>query len=433
MNIHTRKTALTFLLVPMAIVFALTAPAARAQGVDDAMKAREAIERTDEVIGSAKSVIEESRSQKARLSLDMAIGLQTKAKSSYDTRGYRMAMKLTAGAREEAWHALALARADRQFEQNNNRVAEETRDRLSRLRDRMIEGGVRDEQAMKLMEQARNLLDKSRLNAQQLRFQLALKLAGNARDLALRAEERVRNTRVLKAAAERRLALLERLIERAREGADAPGQEPARDQIAIAEGQLEKARELLAAGRYRESKLAIERCEKTLRNSVRLMPLAPAGDQQNRLEEAYRLLDRAGEIASENGQPADPKTLEVIDQARSMIRRAEDALGAGRTAEGMDLLARSRETLRGAIRAEAGEITREAIMMRIEQVESLREETRNLAEKCPEPGIGNLMERAQEHLRLARDHAESGRLEQAAAEIAIARTMYQRIGELCAR
>ena len=73
------------------------------------------------------------------------------------------------------------------------------------------------------------------------------------------------------------------------------------------------------------------------------------------------------------------------------------------------------------------------IMMRFERIESLRDETRNLAEKCPEPGIKELMERAQEHLRLARDHAESGRLEPAGAEMAIARNMYQRIGELCAR
>jgi hypothetical protein len=433
MNTYKRKAKKAFLLVPLAIFLLLSADAAKAQEADDAPRAREALERTDEVIDSAKDAIEESRSQKARLTLDVAEGLQTKAWSSYRGNEYRMALKLTAKAREEAWHALALARSDQQFEQNNNRVAEETRDRLARLRDRMIESGVRDEQAMKLMEQARNLLEKSHLNAQQLRYQLALKLAGNARDLAAKADERVRNARALKEAAERRFALLERLVERARERAAAPGQEPARDQIAIAEGQIEKAREFLDAGRYREAMQAIERSEKTLRNSVRLMPLAPAGDPQNRLEEANRLLDRAGEIASGNGQPADPRTLETIDQARAMIRRAENALAAGRTAEGLDLLARSHELLRGAIRVEAGEMTREMIMMRIERIEALRDETRNLAEKCPEPGIKNLMERAQEHLRLARDHAKSGRLEPAAAEIAIARNMYQRIGELCAR
>jgi hypothetical protein len=425
------KTALLFMV--LAFLLAAAPPAARAQRDTDAVRAQDALEKTDEIIRGAKSAIEESRSQKARLSLEMASGLQAKAWNSYRGNGYGMALKLTVEAREEAWHALALARLDRQYEQNSTRVSEETRERLARLRDAMLENGVRDEQAMKLMEQARNLLEKSRLNTQQLRYQLALKLAGNAHDLALKAEERVRNTRVLKESAERRLALIERLMDRARERAEAAGQERARNQIAIAEGQLKRSRALLDSGRYREAKQSMEQCEKTLRNSVRLMPPAPVGDQQYRLDEAYRLLERASEIASGDGEPVDPKTRETLDRSRAMIGQAENAFAAGRTAEGLELLARTREMLRAAIRAESGETTREAIMMRIERIEALREETRNLAENCPEPGIKNLMERAREHLRLARDYAENGRLEQASAEIAIARNMYQRIGELCAR
>jgi tetratricopeptide (TPR) repeat protein len=425
------KTAL--LLVPLVFLLAAIPPAARAQRDTDAVRAQDALEKTDEIIRGAKSAVEEGRSQKARLSLEMAAGLQAKAWNTYRGNGFGMALKLTAEAREEAWHAIALARLDRQYEQNSARVVEETRERLARLHDAMIENGVRDEQAMKLMEQARNLLEKSRVNTQQLRYQLALKLAGNARDVAQKAEERVRNTRVLKESTERRLALLERLMDRARERAEAPGQERAHNQIAIAEGQLKRSRALLDAGRYREAKQSMEQCEKTLRNSVRLMPPGPVGDRQGRVEEAYRLLERASEIASGNGEGADPKTHGILDRSRAMIGQAESALAAGRTAEGLELLARAREMLRETIRAESGEMTRETVMMRIERIETLREETRNLAENCPEPGIKNLMERAREHVRLARDHAENGRLEQAAAEIAIARNMYQRIGELCAR
>jgi len=426
------KTAL--LLVPAAVLFVLGSPAARAQGGEDQIRAEEALRRTDEIIGDAKSAIDESRSQKARLSLEMAIGLQQKAwENCRDYGRYGVALKLTAQAREEAWHAIALARSDRQMEQNNNRVADETRERLARLRDRMMESGLRDEQAMKLMEQARNLLEKSHLNAQQLRFQLAFKLAGNARDLTVKAEERVRNTRVLKETAEHRLALLERLIERARGRAGAPDQERARRQIEIAERQLQRGRELLDTGRYREAKQAIEQGEKTIRDSVRLMPPAAAGDPQNLLEEARGLLERAGEYASGGGEPAAGRTLEAVRRARAMIDGAEQAFAAGRPTEGTDLLARAREMLRAAIRADAGEMNGETVMLRIEQAEALREETRNLAENCPEPGVRNLMERAHEHLRLARDHAEKGALEPAAAEAAIARNMYRRIGELCAR
>jgi hypothetical protein len=116
-----------------------------------------------------------------------------------------------------------------------------------------------------------------------------------------------------------------------------------------------------------------------------------------------------------------------------MLRQAEDALAAGRDAEGTDLITMARERLRAAISAEALGMTRERLRTRIEKVEALREETRNLVERCPQPGIKELMERAQEHLRLARQHADDGNLKSAIAEIAVARNLYQRIGELCAR
>jgi tetratricopeptide (TPR) repeat protein len=290
---------IAMLLVPLAILVASNAPGAKAQVMIDIDKVRSELERTDQVIGEAKTVIEESRSQKGRLALDVAAGVQMRAWGNFGGHGYRLALKLTMQAREEAWHAIALARSDRQSEENHIRVSEEARERLARLRDLMIESGVRDEQAMKLMEQARMLLDKSRLNAQQLRYQLALKLASDARGLAIRAEERIRNTRTLKEATERRLALLDRFIERSREHAQQRAHDRSRDELAMAEEQLAKAHELLNAARYREAQQALERCEKTLRNSVRTMPVAPAGNPQDRLDEAYLLLERAGEIASD--------------------------------------------------------------------------------------------------------------------------------------
>lgn len=408
-------------------------PRSAAQGTIDGDRAQEAITRTDEVIAGAKTVVEDSRSQKAQLSLQVANGLQLRAKQSLSARGYGMAYKLTIQAREEAWHAIALARSDAQFEQNNVRVADETRERIARLRDLMVESGVRDEQAMKLMEQSRNLLEKSRLNAQQLRFQIALKLAMNAEQLAIRAEEHIRNTRAIKEAAERRLALLERLMERSREQVQDRDREGSRMQIKAAEEQLEKGRELLAAGRYREAKQALERCEKSLRNSVRHMSSPAAGDPRVMLEEAHRLLVRAQQIISESGGPRDPKAHETLERAREMLRRAEDAIDNGRAAEGTALIARIREMLRAATREHSGDMTDEALMLRIEKIEALRVEARNFVETCPAPGIKELMARAEEHVRLAREHAQRGDLEEGAAEASIARNLFQRITEACAR
>jgi len=434
MSTITKETKTTLMVLAFCALMLSNPPFVRAQGqLDDAGRVQDALQRTDEVIGTAKGVIEESRSQKGRLALEVAAQMQTKAWGSFRSLGYRLALKLTIEAREEAWHAIAFARLDARFEENHTRVVEETHERLTRLRDLMIETGVRDEQAMKLMEEARNLLEKSHLNSQQLRHQLALKLANNAQQLANRADERIRNSRALKETAERRLALLERLIERSHERLQEADRDQARVQLRLAEEQLEKGRELLTAGRYREAKQAFERCERALRNSARFMPSQTALDPQSQLQEAYRLLERAGELAAEKGTPADPKTLEIMEQARTMLRRAEDALAASRPEEALRLIAQAREALRVAARLEAGDMTRERLMLRIERIEALREETRNLAEKCPAPGIPELMERAQEHLRLAREHVEKGNLESAIAETAIARNLYQRISEVCAR
>jgi hypothetical protein len=426
-----KTTQAAFLLILLFFMVSMV-PSARAQGMDDADRVRSALERTDQVIGEAKIVIEESRSQKARLALDVAVAVQKRAWGDFGKHGYRMALKLTEQAREEAWHAIALARSDRQSEENHLRVAEEARERLARLHDIMIESGVRDEQAVRLMDQARMLLDKSRLNAQQLRYQLALKLAADARGLAIKAEERIRNTRTLKEAAERKLALLERLLDRSREQVERRSDHRAHGQLSAAEEQLGTARELLTAGRYREARQALERCEKTLRNSVRLLSPAAAGDPRDLLDEAHRLLERAGEILS-GGPASDPSSIATTEQARMMLKQAEAALAAGRTSEGIELITRARERLRTAVSAGTGGMTREQLTLRIEKVEALREETRNLAEKCPYPGVKELMERAHAHLQLAREHAERTELESALAEMAIARNLYRRIGELCAR
>jgi type II secretory pathway pseudopilin PulG len=407
--------------------------APRAQGSADRGKAQEALERTDEIIGGAKTVVEESRSQRARLSLDVASDIQAKAWNNFGNTGYRAALQLTAEAREEAYRAIALARSDRQFEQHQSRVAEETSERLIRLRDVMSENGIRDEQAIKLIGQSKALLEKSRLNAQQLRYQASLQLAASAEKLALRAEERVRNTRILKESVERRLALLERLIERSGDRVDEQSQDRVPLQLKIAENQLDRAHEQIEAGRYREAKQSLERCEKNLRNSLRLMPqLTPAGDPQERLDEALRLLERSREIIADEGS-SDPKALGTLERPREMLARAEQAIAEGHDDEALRLVAAAREMLRSAVSVESGDLSRDRLMLRLEKVEALREETRNLAETCPVPGIRNLMERAQEHLRLARQHAESGASESAAEEIAVARNLYRRIGEICAR
>ena len=430
MRNNTRWIVLAALAAAIAPL--LGPPAAWAQGNGDSGRVHEALQRTDEIIASAKGIVDESRSQKGRVSLEMAVGIQLKAWDNY--RGSRLAMagKLTMEARDEAWHAIALARNDAQGEESFGRLTDQTIDRIARLREMIAESGLRDEQSVRLLEEARTLLEKSRSNAQQYRYQLAVKLAEDARQLTVRAEERIRNQRTLKEMAERRLAVLERLIERARDRVREGADERSRADLANAERHLEKAKSLIDEGRYREAGRALDTCEKMLRSSVRLVSSVPAGDPAAQIEEARRLLERTESMHAEDGRANDPKAVAALARARELLARAEDALAAGKADEARALANQVRETLREAARAERG-LTKAQVAERLARIEALREETRNLVSSCPVPGIRDLMERAEEHLMLAREHERASRLDSADAEASIARNIYQRISELCAR
>ncbi len=404
-----------------------------AQGTVDALAVQEALERTDEIILRAGQLIDESRSEKARVALRFATELQARAWNDYRGASYHVALRLTLQARKEAWHAMSLARSDLRSEESLQRVAEEARERLITVRDEMIEGGVRDEHALKLVDEGNGLLDKSRMNAQQNRYQLAFRLATNARQVAITAEDHVRNTRRLKESVERRVMLMERLVERSRQRVNESGDEKIRAELRVAERKLAQAQELLAAGRYDEARQACETCEQMLRGIVRSVPPAAAGNPSARLEEGYRLLDRSRQMAAAEGETPDPLMAETMERVGEMLDRAGESIGAGRGDEGIALIDRAMETLRKTVREEHGALTRERIMTRIADAEALRGQTQNLVDTCPAPGARELAARADAHLARAREHAGAARFESAAAEIAIARNMYQRIGDLCAR
>lgn len=405
---------------------------ALAQMIDEPQRAREELSRTDELISTAQRAIAETKSEKAHLVLNSAVEIQTRAWNSYRGNSYRMAIRLTLEAREQAQRAISLARGDSRIEENLPGILDETRDRLAAVRDMTIENNIKDAQLEKLMEEAQRMMDKSRLNMQQNRYQLALGLAMNARRLAERSHERARNAIALKETAERRLALMERLLERARLRVREMEREKLRAELEAASRKIEQARELIATGRYREANRICERCERSLRAIVQEMPQERPADPRVRLEETKALLERARDAVA-SGEIQDKKSVEAIERARTMLEKAENALASGREEESLGLTTRARETLREAIRNEGEPFAQERIETRLANMERIRDQAHNIARSCPEPGIKGLLERADGHLELARNHARSSNFESAAAEAAIARNIYRRVMDLCAR
>ncbi|HSG29567.1 MAG TPA: hypothetical protein VLA34_13890, partial [Candidatus Krumholzibacterium sp.] len=212
-----------------------------AQGYDNET-VRGAIERTAQIISEARSIIEESRSSMARLSLERAISLQEKASNFFTAERAQFAYKYTMEAREEARHAIALARQEARIEDKLVNMTENTSERLMRLREQVMESGIRDERLNRLMMEAREQLEKANTNAQQLKNRLAMNFAESARKLSMQAEKRFRGLLSDQEMIQRRLALMENLARRARE-------RMAKGESSADSGILQQAEEQLARAR----------------------------------------------------------------------------------------------------------------------------------------------------------------------------------------
>jgi hypothetical protein len=424
----TKPIQYAILLIPLIIFLPLHATDARSQNVSDRGRAEEALKRTDEIIEEARIVVGESRSNKARLRIEQAETIQKKARSSFMANAYRISYDLTLKARDEAKQAMAMARLEVQAETRLGRIIEETMERIGRARDIALDAEIRAERPMKMLDEARSLIEKSRLNASQYRYQLAIKLAENARQRAVRAERELRLIRSAKEAGERRLALLDRLIERARDRVRETEDERAERQLRLAERQLRNAHELFRDGKYRAARASMERCEKTIRNLIRRFRRQALSDPDAALEEAHRLLERAEMLIAERDGGAAERSRRIIERAASLIDRAEQAAANGEADEARRLLAEARRHLREAVRMEPAPA---AAATTIERVEAIRSDVMAIIEYCSEYGVRTLLERADMHLERARAHLAAGNGEAADSEARIARNLYNRIRELC--
>jgi len=397
----------------------------------DPEKVQEALQMTDQVIDEARSIVMESKSQKARLLLDRALAIQRTAEGNYSSNSLRQSLKLTLEARQLAYQAIALARQEMKAEGTIIRTIEETNERIAKVRDEMIEYDIRGDRAVKLLDEARNMLEKTRLNAQQHRYRLALKLAESARRRALQAEQHVKRIRSMKGMVERKLALLEKLQERAAERLNPMENEQASSQLALVGGQIDQTRQLLHEHRYMAAKLSLENCEKTFRNLIRQFPSRNLNDPGLMLEESYRLLTRAEEMIG--SKEVDAERRGFIDEAKRLLTRAGDELAEKRNESALRLINEARNLLRLATSDEGGETTKETVRSQIQRVEAMRDDVIGAVEGCDAPGVQMLLDRAAARLGKARQFLESGELHNAEAEARIARNLYQRVREICGK
>ena len=430
MNTKKIYTMMAALLIAALMLPGNTVAQGNAQ--TDPEKVRVAIERTDEVIGNAREIVQDTRSQKARTALEYAMKLQIQAKNSSAVSNNGAAYQLTIQARNEAWHSINLARTDARQEEKTKRLIEHTSEKLVMLRSRIAESGIRDERIIRLMIESQSLLEKSKMNHQQFRGELALKLAENSFRLADQAEKRFRRSLNLMEMCQRRLTLLERLSERAYAHIEGSDNEQAATQLRRAEEQLTRARESFAAGRYDACRVNLEKTESMLRAMMRNTSRNRSGDPENMLAEARRLQERAEEmVGAHEGAPDNAYML--LEQSRRMLDRAESEITEGNSEEALRLMEEARRMLRLAVEEAGSDIAPGQAADEVDRAAELGERVRATLEQCEAEGARNLYERANEHMVRANENLDKGQRERAVAEARIARNLFNRIREICAQ
>jgi len=429
MRPRKRKTLIIFAIAALLVLYSGMLDA---QTMDEPApeKVREALQTTREVIERARSIVMESTSQKARLMLDQAASMQMMAEGKVHD-SLRQSLRLTLEARQLAYQAIALARQEMKAERTITRTFEETNERIAKVRNEMIEHDIRGGRAVRLLDEARNMLEKSRLNVQQHRYKLALKLAESARSSVLQAEQYIKRIRTMKGMVERKLALLEKLRDRAAERINVMENERARMQLELVGQQIDRTRQLLGEHRYMAAKISLENCEKTSRNLIRQFPSQNLSNPGLMLEESYRLLERAKEMISPQNDAGDVESRGFIDEAKRLLTRAGDELAENRDESALRLINEARNLLRLATIDERKAMTKEEVRSEIQRAEALGEDVIGAVEGCDAPGVQMLLDRAAARLGKARQFLDEGELPNARAEARIARNLYQRVREIC--
>ena len=259
------------ILLRLSTVIGLLASFALAQAQDvTGDRARVALERTDERIALAQSLVANAENAQAELELNAAIGLQAQARSIFDqalaatgdtkTKLLTQAVDLTLRARARADRAISLIQGlpdpDRVLSQ-----VERTREMLDRARER-IEGCDSD-RAHALLHAALEMQSRAESAARESRYLAALQITLGARERALRALRLCNLEENLQESAERALHRTDDVISRAHEVVARTAHDRAKDVLARAERVESQAYDQFRAGHF-EAALRMTQSARTL-------------------------------------------------------------------------------------------------------------------------------------------------------------------------
>ena len=249
------------------------------------------LEKTDVVIQRAKEAVSESRNPKAENLLEMAVGLQEKAKNAFHAIRYRLAVTLTLSARKKAYEAIGYTKKDEENENLVLKAIERTDQIISKAKE--AASGLENRRGFSLLEGAVSNQQKAKEFFKEHKLKMALKFTLKAREMAQKLLDLANGERGLDRLAQKELEIIDRLIEKAsviiRES-----QNPKAEQLLNqAENLLSKARDMSNQRKYKQATKDSKKARGLIQKALRLVEEDITPQMvENAIQQNERLIDK---------------------------------------------------------------------------------------------------------------------------------------------
>ncbi|MCP4573065.1 MAG: hypothetical protein GY838_11980 [bacterium] len=316
------RSNLLLLALAALIILVGAAPGVRAQGMGDlgSELVNVYIERTDELIGWAKELVEETDSGTARRVLEQAYNLNRRAGRTNGTGQFRSAKDLAQRARAAVWHAVKLGREAMSLQERLRVRTERFRELHRQLVDRARNGG--NEEALGLLQRSERQAGRAREQHLQGDVRMAWQMLERAEELTLRAARLLAES----TDPERLEAELDRvaeLIDQARGQLDTGSANQARRRLNEAEEALEKAHRHLDQGEPGRALQMATLARRLARGAFGTSVAAPSPEALERqLERFDARVDRLDEALRETDNE---RARHLFGEANEHRRRASAA------------------------------------------------------------------------------------------------------------
>jgi hypothetical protein len=238
---------IAFLTFVTALGLFATASRAGAQILTDIQRE---LETTDLRIERAETIVSGSGNESARLELEQAVSLQTRAKEELAAGHPRIALDLTYRARGHADRAIALVRGLPDPDRVRTQL-ERTRELVERVRDQIEE--CSNDRARAMLHAATEMQSRAEAAAEASRYLAALQLTRGARERALDALRLCNLQEDLRDSSERALRRTDEVIARAQDRVSEHPSEQARQTLARAVDLEDRATREFRAGHFEAS------------------------------------------------------------------------------------------------------------------------------------------------------------------------------------